>query len=140
MSAMTGTARVLIRRGHPDVFGLLGGLFAAAYAFEDLGPWAAVGSTSAVAVPTTVLSVVAYRPPERAAPWFVALIMPSASFLHAYAGFRVVDANLVGLVVAIGVFALAVSLGFGLHRPALGPAPRAPRCRAVRRGGAALLR
>jgi hypothetical protein len=122
MSAMTGTARVLRYAAVTlmTLFGLLGGMFAAAYAFEDLGPWAALGSTSAVAVPTTVLSVVAFRSPERAAPWFVALTGAVGLFTLLDAGLRAVDANLVGPVVAIGVFALAVSLGFlGLHRPAL---------------------
>ncbi|GAA4405949.1 hypothetical protein GCM10023168_20170 [Fodinibacter luteus] len=122
MSAMAATARILRYTAFTlmALFGLLGGLFAAGYAFEDLSTWVAVGSTLAVAVPTIVLSVLAFRLPDATAPWFVALTGLVAVGTLLDAGFQLVDRDAVGPVVAIGVFALAVSLAvLGLHRSAL---------------------
>ena len=119
---MSGTAKVLRYTAFTlmTLFGLFGGLFAAGYAFEDLETWSAIGLTAAFAVPTIALSVVALRVPDRAAPWFVGLSGLVAVLTLLEAGFDVVDTDSVGPVVAIGVFALAVALGFlGLHRSAL---------------------
>lgn len=119
---MAVTARILRYTAFTmmALFGLFGGLFAAGYAFEDLSTWVAIGSTLAVAVPTIVLSVLAFRFSDAAAPWFVVLTGLVAVGTLLDAGFQVVDADAVGPVVAIGVFALAVSLAFlGLHRSAL---------------------
>jgi hypothetical protein len=122
MSAMSGTAKVLRYTAFTlmTLFGLFGGLFAAGYAFEDLETWSAIGLTAAFAVPTIALSVVALRVPDRAAPWFVGLSGLVAVLTLLEAGFDVVDTDSVGPVVAIGVFGLAVALGFlGLHRSSL---------------------
>lgn len=122
MSVMTGTAKILRYAAFTlmTLFGLLGGLFAAGYAFEDLSTWAAIGLTASYALPTIALSVVALRYPAQAAPWFVGLSGVVAVVTLLNAGFDVVDTYSVGPVVAVGVFALAVSLGFlGLHRSAL---------------------
>lgn len=122
MSVMSGTAKVLRYAAFTlmALFGLLGGLFVAGYAFEDLSTWAAIGVTAAMAVPTIVLSVVAFRYPTQTAPWFVGLSGVVAVLTLLNASFDLVDADSVGPVVAVAVFALAVSLGFlGLHRAAL---------------------
>lgn len=122
MSVMAGTAKVLRYAAFTlmALFGLLGGLFAAGYAFEDLSTWTAIGVTAAYAVPTVALCVLAWRVPERAAPWFVVLTGVVAVLAILDAAFQVVDTYSVGPVVAVGVFAVAVSLGFlGLHRSAL---------------------
>ncbi|HET6967057.1 MAG TPA: hypothetical protein VFI44_02215 [Ornithinibacter sp.] len=119
---MTGTAKVLRYAAFTvmALFGLLGGLFAAGYAFDDLDTWWAIGLTAAFTVPTVALGVVAFRYPARSAPWFVGLTGVVAVLTLLDAGFTLVDADSVGPVVGIGVFALAVSLAFlGLHRSAL---------------------
>jgi hypothetical protein len=122
MSAMSGTAKVLRYTAFTlmTLFGLFGGLFAAGYAFADLSTWSAIGLTAAYAVPTIALSVAALRYPAQAAPWFVGLSGVVAVLTLLNAGFDLVETYSVGPVVAIGVFALAVALGFlGLHRAAL---------------------
>ena len=122
MSVMSGTAKVLRYAAFTlmALFGLLGGLFVAGYAFEDLSTWAAIGVTAAMAVPTIVLSVVAFRYPTQTAPWFVGLSGVVAVLTLLNASFDLVDTDSVGPVVAVAVFALAVSLGFlGLNRAAL---------------------
>jgi hypothetical protein len=102
------------------LFGVVGGLFVAGYAFEDLDTWVAIGSTAAWLVPTIVLSVVALRWPDAAAPVLVGLAVVAAVVTVLDAAFTVVDVDAVGPVMAIAVFATAVALGFlGLHREAL---------------------
>ena len=102
------------------LFGVVGGLFVAGYAFEDLDTWVAIGSTAAWLVPTLVLSVVALRWPDAAAPVLLGLAVVAALVTVLDAAFTVVDVDAVGPVMAITVFATAVALGFlGLHREAL---------------------
>ncbi len=102
------------------LFGVVGGLFVAGYAFEDLDTWVAIGSTAAWLLPTLVLSVVALRWPDAAAPVLVGLAVVAAVVTVLDAAFTVVDVDAVGPVMAIAVFATAVALGFlGLHREAL---------------------
>lgn len=102
------------------LFGVVGGLFVAGYAFEDLDTWVAVGSTAAWLVPTIVLSVLALRRPDAAAPVLVGVTVVAGIVTVLDAAFTVVDVDAVGPVVAIAVFAAAVALGFlGLHRESL---------------------
>lgn len=101
-------------------FGVFGGLFVAGYAFEDLDTWVAVASTAAWLVPTVALSVFALLRPDAAAPVLLGVAVVVALVTLLDAAFRVVDVDAVGPVVAVGVFAGAVALGFlGLHREAL---------------------
>ena len=122
MSVMTGTAKVLRYAAFTlmTLLGLLGGLFVVGYAFTDLSIGTAIASTAAWLVPTLVLCVIAFRAPDRAAPWFVALTGVIAVLSILNASFDLVDEDALGPVTAIVVFALAVPLGFlGLHRSAL---------------------
>ena len=122
MSAMTGTAKVLRYAAFTlmMLLGLLGGLFVAGYAFEDLSTWAAIGSTAAWLLPTVALGVVAFRYPNESAPWFAGLTGVVAVLTLLDSAVQVVDRDAVGPVAAIGVFALAVSLAvLGLRRAAL---------------------
>ncbi|GAA2104217.1 hypothetical protein GCM10009841_21960 [Microlunatus panaciterrae] len=119
---MTGTAKVLrwIAFVLMTLFGLLGGLFVAGYAFEDLDIWTAIGSTAAWAVPMIALSAFALWRPDPAVPVFVGLTAIVGVLTLLNTGFRLINTNVVGPVAAIGVFALAVSLGFlGLHRASM---------------------
>jgi hypothetical protein len=102
------------------LFGVVGGLFVAGYAFEDLDTWVAIGSTAAWLVPTLVLSVFALRRPDSAAPVLVVLACVAALVTVLDAVFGFVDVDVAGPVMAIAVFATAVALGFlGLHHEAV---------------------
>lgn len=99
------------------LFGLLGGLFVAGYAFEDLDTWVAIGATAAWFVPTVALSVFALLRPDAAAPMLLGVAVVVGLMTVLDAAFHFVDIDAAGPVVAIGVFATAVALGFlGLHR------------------------
>src|SRR5512139_349132 len=119
---MTGFASVLryVAFTFMALFGLLGGLFVAGYAFEDPGGWAAVGMTALWVVPVVGMSVLALLRPEAAAPVFVAATALVAVFTFADSAFGIIPRDDVGPVAAITVFALVVALAFlGLRRPGL---------------------
>jgi hypothetical protein len=122
MGDVSGAAKVLryVAFTLMTLFGVLGGLFVAGYAFEDLSTWVAVASTAAWAAPMVALSVVAVRFPTRAAPWLAGLTGAVAVLTLLDAAFQLVDRDALGPAVGITVFALAVSLGFlGLRRSTL---------------------
>lgn len=102
------------------LFGLVGGLFVAGYAFEDLGGWTAAGLTALWVVPLVGLSVFAVRRPQPAARVFVWVTAAIAALTLADSAFGVVPRDAWGPVAAIAVFALGVSLAFlGLRRAGL---------------------
>jgi hypothetical protein len=102
------------------VFGLLGGLFVAGYAFEDPGGWAAVGMTALWLLPLVALSVFALLRPEAAAPVFVWVTVAVGLFTPADSLFGLIPRDEWGPVAVVGVFALSVALAFlGLHRAGL---------------------
>ncbi|MGH3364079.1 MAG: hypothetical protein ACRDOW_05060 [Nocardioidaceae bacterium] len=102
------------------LFGLLGGLFVAGYAFEDPGGRAALGMTALWVVPVVALCVFALRRPTAAGTVLVGVTATVAAFtlLDSFVG--VIPRDDLGPVAAIVVFALGVVLAFlGLHRAAL---------------------
>lgn len=102
------------------LFGLLGGLFVAGYAFEDPGGWAAVGMTALWVVPMVALSVFALRRPAAAGPVLVGVTATVAVFTLLDSVVGVIPRDDMGPVAAIVVFALGVVLAFlGLHRAGL---------------------
>lgn len=111
---MTGTARLLTNLAFAVMvlFGVIGGLFVAGYAFEDLSTWAAIGGTAAWLVPTVVLCLLTFSPHPAVPTVFVVLSGLVATFTILDATIHLVDRDLLGPVAAIGVFALAVSLAF----------------------------
>lgn len=122
MSVMRMAAKILRYAAFVimTLFGVIGGLFVAGYAFEDLDTWAAIASTAAWFLPTAVLSVLALWRPDVGAPVLVGVAVGAALLTVLDAVFTVVDVDAVGPVMAIAVFATAVALGFlGLHREAL---------------------
>ncbi len=104
-------------------FAALFGLFAAGYAFEDPGGWAAVAMVSAYAVPAAALAFVAWRWPQRAVVTVVPIVLVVALSWAALPLFP--DAvrgwlDHVGPVFAIATAVVAVALAvLGLHRPGL---------------------
>ena len=119
---MTGTARVLkyIAFTLMVLVGLVGGLFVAGYAFEDLSTWAAIGSTAAWLVPTVVLCLLALTTYSAVPTVFVVLTGLVSAFTLLDSAVGLVDRDSLGPVAAIGVFALAVSLAFlGLRQASL---------------------
>lgn len=101
-------------------FGVLGGLFAAGYAFDDPGGWEAVGMVAGYAVPSAVLCWYAATRPERAGRLLTVATVVVAALLLLNALLTPVDRDQLGPVDSVGVLALAVALGFlGLHRPQL---------------------
>lgn len=119
---MTGIASVLryVAFTLMALFGLLGGLFVAGYAFEEPGGWAAVGLTASWVLPMAALSVFALLRPTTAAPVFVWVTAGVALATLADSLFGVVPRDDWGPVLAVIVFSTGVSLAFlGLHRPAL---------------------
>lgn len=119
---MTGTAKVLKYAAFTLLvfFGVVGGLFIAGYAFEDLSTWAAIGSTAAWMVPILVLVAVARWWRDWAPAVFVTLTALVAGLTILDSAFGFVDRDAVGPVAAIGVFSLGVALAFlGLYRTAL---------------------
>ena len=119
---MTGTAKVLRYTAFTLMllFGLLFGLFAAGYAFEDPGGWTAVLMTAGSVLPVVALAAYAMIRKEAAGPVFIAIT--------AFVGLGTVLDSLVeivprddwGPVLAISVFSLGVALAFlGLYRATL---------------------
>ena len=102
------------------LFGLLGGMFVAGYAFEDPGGWAAVAMTAAWVVPLAALAVFALLRPEAAAPVFVGVTVVVGLFTLADSSVGIIPRDDWGPVAAIVVFALGVALAFlGLRRALL---------------------
>ena len=119
---MTGIARFLRYTAFTlmALFGLLGGLFVAGYAFEDPGGWAAAGLTALWVVPLVTLSVFALLRPAAAGPVLVGVTIVIVAFTLADSALGIVPRNDWGPVAAIIVFALGVALAFlGLHRARL---------------------
>ncbi|MDO8108397.1 hypothetical protein Q6348_14455 [Isoptericola sp. b441] len=111
---MTGTAKLLTNLAFAMMvlFGVIGGLFIAGYAFEDLSTWAAIGSTAAWLVPTVLLCLLSFSAHPAVPTVFVVLSGLVATFTVLDATTHLVDRDAIGPVAAIGVFALAVSLAF----------------------------
>ena len=102
------------------LFGLLGGLFVAGYAFEDPGGWAAVGMTALWVVPMVALCVFALRRPAAAGTVLVGVTATVAAFTLLDSVVGLVPRDDLGPVAAIVVFALGVVLAFlGLHQAGL---------------------
>jgi hypothetical protein len=102
------------------LFGLLGGLFVAGYAFDDPGGWPAVAMTALWVVPLVALSVFAVRSPAAAGPVFVGATAVAVLFTLADSALGIIPRDDWGPVAAIAVFAIAVALAFlGLHRAVL---------------------
>ncbi len=119
---MTGTAKILtyIAFTVMVLVGVVGGLFVAGYAFEDLDTWAAIGSTAAWLVPTVVLCLLALTRYSAVPTVFVVVTGLVAAFTLLDSSVGLVDRDALGPVAAIGVFALAVSLAFlGLREASL---------------------
>lgn len=119
---MTGIAKVLRYTAFTmmALFGLVGGMFVAGYAFDDPGGWTAVGLTALWLVPLLGLSAFALLRPEPAGPVFVVVTAVVLLFTLADSAFGIVPRDDVGPVAAVTVFALGVALAFlGLHRARL---------------------
>ncbi len=119
---MTRAARIVryVAFGAMALFGLGGGLFAAGYAFEDPGGWAAVGMTAAWVVPVAGLSLFALLRPAAAGPVYVGLTAVLAAATIADSAFGLVPVDAWGPVGAVAVLGLGVALAFlGLHRAVL---------------------
>ncbi len=102
-------------------FGVLGGLFAAGYAFEDPGGWAAVGLVALYALPVVALSGYAARRPQRAGRTLAVVTGVVACLVLLDAAVGLVDRDRVGPVDSMVVLMLGIALGFlGLQRPRLG--------------------
>ena len=119
---MTGMARVLtwIAFSLMVLFGLLGGLFVAGYAFEDPGGWNAVLMTAGWVLPMLALVVYALVRKEAAAPVFIAVTVFVGLSTVLDSLLTMVPRDSWGPVLAIGVFSLGVALAFlGLYRTSL---------------------
>ena len=102
------------------LFGVFGLLFAAGYAVEDPGGWAAAGMIAAQLIPIIILAVLALWKPAWAAPVFVVITVLVILFNILDSAFGLLDRNVLGPIGSISVLALALSLGFlGLRRTTL---------------------
>lgn len=102
------------------LFGALGGVFVAGYAFDDLSLLTAVGVTALWVVPMVALSVYALRRPGPAGRVLVVAtaVVLAASLADAVVG--VLNRDALGPVAAVAVLALGVTQAFlGLHRQVL---------------------
>jgi hypothetical protein len=106
--------------GFMALFGLVGTLFVAGYAFDDPGGTTAVVMTAAWVVPMAALSVYALLRPDSAAPVLTVVTALVLVSVVADALLGIVPRDDWGPVGAITVFSLGVVLAFlGLHRPSL---------------------
>ena len=102
------------------LFGVLGGLFAAGYAFEDPGGWAAIWMTLAVVLPVAVLIALALWRPVLAAPVLTVVTALVVVFNLLDKAFRWIPRDDWGPVDSVALLGLGVALGFlGLQRPRL---------------------
>lgn len=102
------------------LFGLVGTLFVAGYAFEDLGGWLAAGLTAMWALPMVGFSIFALLRPAPASQVLVGLTVIVALFTLVDSAFGVIPRDDWGPVAAVAVLALGVALAFlGIHRAAL---------------------
>jgi hypothetical protein len=102
------------------LFGLLGGLFVAGYAFEDPGGWTAVLMTVGWVLPMLALVVYALVRKEAAGPVFIAVTVFVGLSTVLDSLLTIVPRDSWGPVLAIGVFSLGVALAFlGLYRTSL---------------------
>lgn len=120
VSAMTGKVLRWAAFILMSLFGLLGGLFASGYAFEDPGGWVAVLLLLAWLVPMVGLATLALYRPDAAAPVLIgfAIVVGLFGLLDQTVGIVPRDdwgpvATIALLPVAVGVAAL------GLHRAGL---------------------
>jgi hypothetical protein len=119
---MTDTEKILSRAACTLmlVLGVLGGLFAAGYAFADLSTGAAIGSTAASLLPTLALVAVAVWARRVGPVVLVVVTTVVAVFNILNSALGLLDRNEVGPVVSIAVLGVGVALGvLGLHRPTL---------------------
>jgi hypothetical protein len=119
---MTGASNVVRYAAFAVIalFSLVFGLFAAGYAFEDPGGWAAAGLTALWLGPVVALSLVALRYPAQAGPLFVGVTAVGAVLTLVDSAFGIVPRDEWGPVLAITVFATGVALAFlGLRRAKL---------------------
>ena len=99
------------------LFGLLGTMFVAGYAFEDPGGWAAVAMTAAWVVPMVGLAGFALRRPEAAEPVLIGVTVAVGLFAVLDEALGIIPSDDWGPVTAIVVFGVGVVLAFlGLHR------------------------
>lgn len=91
--------------------GLIGGVFAAGYAFADLGTLLALGLTAAWVVPLVAMSVAALRWPEASAPWLTVLTLAMVLLVPLARRFHLVPES-AGPVLTMAMLALAVPLAF----------------------------
>lgn len=123
MSAVAGSGRVVRWIGFilTAVFGLLGGLFAAGYAFEDPGGPAAVAMLLAWLVPMVGLAVFALLRPGPAAPVMIVLTLVVGLFSVLDPAVGLVPRDSWGPVGTVAMLPVAVGLAaLGLHRARLG--------------------
>lgn len=119
---MTRAARIVryVAFGAMALFGLVGGLFAAGYAFEDPGGWTAVAMTVLWVLPVALLVLLALLRPAAAGPVFVGVTAVVATATVLDAAFALVPRDAWGPVGAVSVLGLGVALAFlGLHRAGL---------------------
>lgn len=122
MGAMTGTAKFFKYTAFTlmTLFGVLGGLFAAGYAFEDLELALAIGLTAAWVVPMIGLSVFALRAHDLAPRVFVGLTALAVLLTLFDSAVGLVPRDDVGPVASIAVLVLGVGLAsLGLRRASL---------------------
>ncbi len=119
---MTGTAKALRYAAFTlmVLFGLLGGLFVAGYAFEDPGGWIAVLMTAGWVLPMAALIAYVLVRKEAAGPVFVGVTVFVGLSTVLDSLLTVVPRDDWGPVLAVTVFSLGVALAFlGLFRARL---------------------
>ncbi len=102
------------------LFGALGGLFAAGYAFDDPGGWAAIAIVVGWLVPVVALSMLAAWRPTLAGPVLMAVTALVILFSWSDTILRVIPKDSWGPVGSISLLGLGVAIGFlGLNRARL---------------------
>ena len=102
------------------LFALVGGLFAAGYAVQDLSGGTAALLIASYAVPAVVLSLLALLRPSSTGPVLVALTVLILLVNDVDALARLIPRDTWGPVGVIAALMLAAAIGFlGIHRPTL---------------------